>query len=128
MLFLILCLCFTSVASHTVGITMLKKHTSAAIAHHTLYMYQSMTHSAHWKPLLLFTDSDQYNVSGTHTFYNYTYDVMSLDLVTSDNVDTVIESCTNVGRGFQRKFPNIHIVYFNQGPDFFHFDEHVSGR
>lgn len=105
--------------AHKVGITATKLHSETwAIIHHTLSMYESMTHIEGWDPVLVIR-SDDYKTP-TETIRNVTYNAISLD--DCAQLDTLVQSARIID---PEKCPGVHQVYFNQGATYFNVVQDV---
>lgn len=113
--FLLLSMC-KCVCSFRIGLTMTDLNsTTWAVVHHGLFMYDVIVQTKHWDPVLLVDGytGDEYNMS----LYGRSY--LARGLYNYTHLDTVVEVGMNVPYNFKKLHPAIHLVYFNQGPDYF---------
>ena len=103
-----------SVVTHKqlVGITYTNK-LGSAVNQHTLFMYDCINKTDKWQPILLSKDGTEGTIQVFDKMYQSRHTINYTDL------SAVIESSQMVPRKFKEIYPNIHVIYFNQGPEYF---------
>ena len=86
-----------------------------AVVHHGFFMYDTIAQTKHWEPVFLLTEYD--GPEFLLSMYGNSYVSRSASNYTG--LDTVVEVCQLVSPDVKLLYPAVHLVYFNQGADYF---------